>query len=218
MSQNRIEIYGIPQSNFTRAVRMVCEEKAIDYDHFPVRPHSDEANALHPLGKVPGLRHGEVRLGESRAIVAYLDRLYPETPMMPASPGAPAAEAEQWLSIVMTAMDPVLIRQYVFANLFPQTSDGTVDRAVVDASLPTLKKQIELLDRALAGKDFLAAARFTFADALLLSTLAAVRLFPEGTHAIDAAPNLARYAALHSTRASFIATDPWRTADAGATA
>jgi glutathione S-transferase len=218
MSQNRIEIYGIPQSNFTRAVRMVCGEKGIDYDHLPVRPHSDEANALHPLGKVPGLRHGEVRLGESRAIVAYLDRLYPETPMMPASPGAPAAEAEQWLSIVMTAMDPVLIRQYVFANLFPQTSDGTVDRAIVGAALPTLKKQIELLDRALAGKDFLAAARFTFADALLLSTLAAVRLFPEGAHAIDAAPNLARYVALHSTRASFITTDPWRTPDAGATA
>jgi glutathione S-transferase len=218
MSHNRIEIYGIPQSNFTRAVRMVCEEKAIDYDHLPVRPHSDEANAIHPLGKIPGLRYGQVRLGESRAIVAYLDRLYPETPMMPTGPGAPAAEAEQWFSIVMTAMDPVWIRQYVFANLFPQTSDGTVDRAVVDAALPTLKAQIELLDGALAGKDFLAAARFTFADALLLSSLAAVQLFPEGAQAIDAAPNLARYLNLHSSRASFIATDPWRTADAGATA
>jgi len=218
MSQDRIEIYGIPQSNFTRAVRMVCAEKAIDYDHFPVRPHSGEANAIHPLGKVPGLRHGLVKLGESRAIVAYLDRLHPETPMMPASPDAPAAEAEQWLSIIMTAMDPVLIRRYVFANLFPQTADGTIDRAIVDAALPEMKAFIELLDGALAGKDFLAAARFTFADALLLSTLAAVRLFPEGAQAIDAAPNLARYLILHSTRASFIATDPWRTADTGATA
>jgi glutathione S-transferase len=81
-----------------------------------------------------------------------------------------------------------------------------------------MKAFIELLDGALAGKDFLAAARFTFADALLLSTLAAVRLFPEGAQAIDAAPNLARYLILHSARASFIATDPWRTADTGATA
>jgi len=208
MNQNRVEIYGIPESNFTRAVRMVCEEKALDYDHFPVRPHSDEANAIHPLGKVPGLRHGQVTLGESRAIVAYLDCLYPETPMMPASPDA--AEAEQWVSIVMTAMDPVLIRQYVFANLFPKTADGTVDRAAVEAPLPTLKAQIKLLDQALARKNFLAAARFTFADALLLSTLAAVRLFPEGAHAIDAAPNLAHYVNLHSARASFIATDPWK--------
>jgi glutathione S-transferase len=216
--EHRIEIYGIPQGNFTRAVRMVCAEKAIDYDYFPVNPHSDEANAVHPLGKVPGLRHGDVRLGESRAIVAYLDRLYPETPMMPASPDAPAAEAEQWLSIIMTAMDPVWIRQYAFANLFPRTADGSADRAVIDAALPTLEAQAAVLDDALAGKDFIAAARFTFADALLLSTLAPVRLFPEGAHAIDAAPNLARYFSRHASRASFMATDPRPAADAGGAA
>jgi len=215
MSQHKIEIFGVPQSNFTRAVRMVCEEKAIKYDHLAVRPQSDEAKAIHPLGKIPGLRHGQVILGESRAIVAYLDRLYPETLMVPTSPEALAGEVEQWASIVMTEVDPVLVRQYVFANLFPQTSDGTVDRAAVDAALPKLEALIELLDGALAGNSFLAAGRFTFADALLLPILDAVRLFPEGAQAIDAAPNLARYFVLHSSRASFVATDPWQASEKG---
>ncbi|MDB5978151.1 MAG: hypothetical protein JWR07_4911 [Nevskia sp.] len=215
MSQHKIEIFGIPQSNFTRAVRIVCEEKGIDYLHLPVRPHSDEANDIHPLGKVPGLRHGEVRLGESRAIVAYLDRQYPELPMMPASPPALAARLEQWASIVMTAVDPVLIRQYVFAYLFPATADGAVDRAAVDATLPQMEALVAMLDRALAGADYLAAGSFSFADAILLSTLAPVRLFPEGKRAIDAAPHLGRYFSLHSARPSFVATDPWSAPAAG---
>lgn len=210
MDQLKIEIFGIPQSNFTRAVRIVCEEKSIRYDYVPVRPHSIEANQIHPLGKIPGLRHGGVSLGESGAIVAYLDGLYPEKPMAKASSDAQAGLVEQWTSIVMTAVDPIFIRQYVFAYMFPATPDGAVDRDTIKAALPKLKALIEMLDDALAGTNFLAAGCFSFADALLLSTLAAVRLFPEGRAAIDGAPNLARYFDLHSTRASFIATDPWQ--------
>ena len=211
MNQHRIEIFGIPQSNFTRAVRIACAEKSIEYDYFPVQPHSPEANAIHPLGKIPGLRHGQLSLAESMAIVAYLDRLSPATPMASVNVDAHAGVVEQWVSIVMTAVDPIFIRQYVFANLFPDTADGTVDRDIVDAALPKLKALIAMLDGALAGTRFLAAGRFTFADALLLSTLAAVRLFPEGASAIDDAPHLARYFRLHSSRASFVATDPWQT-------
>jgi glutathione S-transferase len=210
MSQHKIEIFGVPQSNFTRAVRMVCAEKSVEYAYLPVRPHSPEARAVHPLGKIPGLRHGTLSLGESRAIVAYLDQLYPETPMVPSKP-----EVEQWVSIITTAVDPVLVRQYVFANIFPDTPDGTVDRAAVDATLPRLEALIAFLDGAVAGKDFLAAGCFTFADALLLSILAAVRLFPEGARAMESAPELSRYFMLHSSRPSFIATDPWQAPQQG---
>lgn len=210
MSQHKLEIFGVPQSNFTRAVRMVCAEKSVNYDYVPVPPHSPEARAVHPLGKIPGLRHGTLSLGESRAIVAYLDQLYPEIPMVPADP-----EVEQWVSIITTAIDPVLVRQYVFANIFPDTPDGTVDRAAVDAMLPRVEALTGFLDGALGNKSFLAAGRFTFADALLLSILAAVRLFPEGARAMDAAPNLSRYLARHASRPSFIATDPWQAPQQG---
>jgi glutathione S-transferase len=209
MNQHRIESFGLPVSNFTRAVRIVCEEKSIAYHLRPVPPHSLEAMALHPLGKIPGLRHGDVTLGESRAIVAYLDRLFPETPLVPTAPLALAVEVEQWVSIITTAVDPVLVRQYVLAYLSPDTSDGAIDRKAVDSALPKLEALIGILDKAVAETGFLAAGRFTFADALLLPILAAVRLFPEGGRAIEGAPNLAGYFKLHSARPSFTATDPW---------
>jgi glutathione S-transferase len=209
MDHSRIEIFGVPQSNFTRAVRIACEEKSIDYDYHAVPPHSPEVVAIHPLGKIPVLRHGDLTLAESWPIASYLDRLFPETPMVLVGETALTAEVEQWVSIVAMSVDPVLVRKYVFAYLFPGTPDGSIDRAAVEEVLPRLKALIAMLDARLADTGFLAVGRFTFADALLLSTLAAVRQFPEGAGAIATAPNLARYLERHSERPSLMATDPW---------
>jgi glutathione S-transferase len=209
MTLAAIEIFGVPQSNFTRAVRIVCEEKLIAYKHHAVAPHSPEVAAIHPVGKIPVLRHGEVTLAESWPIVSYLDRLFPEKPMIHVGSPALNAQVEQWLSIVSTSIDPVFVRKYVFAYLFPETSDGSVDRTAVDATLPKMTQLIGMLDARVSDLQFLAAGRFTFADALLLSTLAPIRLFPEGATALGSAPNLTRYFEQHSVRPSFLETDPW---------
>ncbi|HXW25654.1 MAG TPA: glutathione S-transferase N-terminal domain-containing protein, partial [Xanthobacteraceae bacterium] len=72
----KVEIIGMPQSTFVRVVRMTCEEKGIPYELTVARPHSPEINAVHPFGKVPGMRHGDVELCESKAIATYLDRSF----------------------------------------------------------------------------------------------------------------------------------------------
>jgi glutathione S-transferase len=209
ISHNRIEIFGVPQSNFTRAVRIVCKEKSIEYDYLPEPPRSALVAAIHPLGKIPVMRHGDFTLAESWPIVAYLDRLFPEPPMIQADTAALSAEIGQWVSIVATSVDPILVRKYVFAYVFPNTPDGSVDRSVVDETLPRMEALIAMLDARVAVTGFLAADRFTFADALLLSSLIPVRKLPEGGRAIEAAPNLRRYLERHSTRPSLVATDPW---------
>lgn len=209
MSHHRIEIFGVPQSNFTRAVRIVCEEKSIEYDYLPEPPRSPLVAAIHPLGKIPVMRHGDFTLAESWPIVAYLERLFPEPPMIQAETAALSAEIGQWVSIVATSVDPILVRRYGFAYLFPNTPDGSVDRAVVEETLPRMEALIAMLDARLAVTGFLAASRFTFADALLLSTLVFVRQLPEGGRAIEAAPALLRYLERHSARPSLVATDPW---------
>jgi glutathione S-transferase len=101
-------------------VRIAIVEKGLPYRYHPVLPHSPEARAVHPLGLVPGLRHGEVVLGESQAIITYLDGLWDERPMGPSGPIAEAAEITQWISIVVTAVDRTLIRRYVVAHVFPR--------------------------------------------------------------------------------------------------
>jgi glutathione S-transferase len=214
MTLAAIEIFGVPQSNFTRAVRIACEEKSIAYTHHAVAPHSQDVAAIHPVGKIPVLRHGEVTVAESWPIVAYLDRLFPEKPMIHVGTPALNAQVEQWLSIVSTAIDAVFVRKYVFAYIFPETSDRSVDRTAVDAALPKMTQLIAMLDARVSDLQFLAAGRFTFADALLLSTLAPVRRFPEGATALSRAPNLTRYFEQHSVRPSFSKTDPWSKAAA----
>src|SRR3982750_4636205 len=59
LSMPALEIIGAPQSNYVWAVRMVCEEKSVAYEHRPERPHTPDVDAIHPFGKIPVMRHGD---------------------------------------------------------------------------------------------------------------------------------------------------------------
>jgi glutathione S-transferase len=61
-----LQIIGVPQSNYVWVVRIACHEKGVPYTLLPVMPHTPEIEAIHPLGKIPALRHGDVVLAESR--------------------------------------------------------------------------------------------------------------------------------------------------------
>lgn len=88
------EIIGSTRSTYTRVVRMVCEEKGIAYTMTDVLLGAPELSAIHPFGKMPVLRHGDVELFESKAIATYLDRRFAGPQLLPSDP-YPAALAEQ---------------------------------------------------------------------------------------------------------------------------
>jgi glutathione S-transferase len=67
-SISELQIIGAPQSNYVWVVRIACHEKGVPYTLVPVMPHTPDVDAIHPLGKIPALRHGNVRIAESRAI------------------------------------------------------------------------------------------------------------------------------------------------------
>jgi len=54
-----LQIIGIPQSNFVRAVRMVAEEKGVEYELIDTAPHAEDIKVISPTGKVPGMRHAQ---------------------------------------------------------------------------------------------------------------------------------------------------------------
>ena len=203
----KVEILGFPQSTYTRVARMVCEEKAIPYDLKAAPPHSADVTAIHPFGKIPVMRHGDFELCESKAIATYLDRTFPGPSLMPADSRL-AALAEQWISLVNTAMDTTLIRTYLFHYIFPKTADRQPDRAGIAAVAPALREQIGILDKAVEKTGHLAGDQFTLADINLMPILFYVRQFPEGGEAIAAARGLAAYYDRHSARASFKNTIP----------
>jgi glutathione S-transferase len=201
------EIIGASRSSYTRVVRMVCEEKAIDYTLTEVLVGAREVRAIHPFGKIPVLRHRDYELFESKAIATYLDRVFPGPQLIPADP-RDAALTEQWVSLVNTVVDRTLIRTYIFAYIAPKTSDGTPDRAAIEAVMPAVREQLAVLDRAVASTGYLVGERFTLADINLMPILHRVGQFPEGASALAAAPHLARYYDTHAARPSFVRTDP----------
>ena len=203
----KVELIGPAPSTYTRVARMVCEEKNIPYELKQMPPHSPDVDAIHPFGKVPVMRHGDFELCESKAIATYLDLSFPGPKLIPTEPRR-AALTEQWVSLVNTKMDGTLVRTYLLNYIFPKGSDGKPDRSVIDAVVPAVKDEIDLLDRTIAKNGFLAGDSFTVADINVMPILAYLRNFPESGAAIAAAKSLSAYFDRLSARPSFQNTVP----------
>jgi glutathione S-transferase len=201
-----LEIIGIPQSNYVWAVRMVCEEKGVPYEHKPERPHSPAIDAIHPFGKVPVMRHGDVELCESKAIATYIDRVFDGPKVIPDDP-ARAAMVEQWVSLGNVEFDKLIIRQYVVPYVFPKEA-GKPDMTAIKAAAEKMKGQVDVLDKAVAKTGYLAGDSFTLADINILPMLFYVNRFEEGKALLGAAKNLSAYMERHFARPSFKKSAP----------
>lgn len=202
-----VEILGFAPSTYTRVARMACEEKGVPYELKEMPPHSPEVLAIHPFGKIPALRQGDFTLCESKAIAEYIDRSFDGPALFPTDP-KDRARAEQWVSIVNTIVDPLMIRTYLFGYFFPKTDDGKPDRAAIDGALPALRQQMAMLDKAVAPTGYLAGDRFSYADINLMAILFYVQKLPEGAEALANAKSLAAYYERNAQRPSFKNTVP----------
>jgi glutathione S-transferase len=202
-----MQIIGAPQSTYTRVVRMVAHEKNAPYEFIVARPHAPEVKAIHPAGKIPVMRHGDTTLFESRAIAHYIDDHYDGAPLTPRTRQGDA-EVEQWISYVNTVTDPLVIRRYLFADLFPKTEDKKPDRAAIDAMQPELQREVEVLDNALGKTGHLVGEKLTLADIYILPIVAYLKQTPEGGPLVAKAKNLSAFFDRNAERDSFKATVP----------
>jgi glutathione S-transferase len=186
---------------------MVCEEKGIGYDLSEALPGAADIRALHPFGKMPVLRHGDLVLCESKAIATYLDRAFPGQQLIPSEPRL-AGLTEQWISLINTSIDPLLVRRYLFAYALPKGADGKPDREAIDALLPDVRAQLGLLDAAVAATNHLVGDRFTLADIYLLPMLFYLKRMPESGAWLASSAALGRYLDTHAARPSFVRTIP----------
>jgi glutathione S-transferase len=196
-----LQIIGGSASNFVWVCRIACAEKGVPYTHVRAMPHSPEVDAIHPFGKIPVLRHGDVTLCESRAICLYIDRTFAGPPLLPADAAA-AAGIEQWVSIVCTTIDPLWVRRYLAAYIVPGTPDHSPNRAAIEAALPLMERQFPVMDRAVARSGHLYGDGFTLADAYFMPIVHYMGKFPESAALLRRFDNLGAYYERHMKRKS----------------
>jgi glutathione S-transferase len=204
---SELEIIGAPQSNYVWAVRIAATEKGVPYKFTPVRPHTPEVDAIHPFGKIPVMRHGDVELFESKAISTYIDRAFPGPALIPADAKG-AALTEQWISCVNTLIDPTCVRQYIVGYAFPGTPDGSPNRAKIDPALPLMEKQLPVLDAALAKTGHLVGDTLTLADINLFPIAFYLQRFPESKAMVQGHKHLTQFIERMLARPSVKATAP----------
>lgn len=86
-----LQLFGYWRSSASFRVRLVLQLKGLSYEQHPVHLGKGEQKEkayrrLNPQGLVPFLIDGEVQIGQSVAIMEYLDETYPAHPLMPSAP------------------------------------------------------------------------------------------------------------------------------------
>lgn len=88
-----LRLYTYWRSTAAYRVRIALNLKKLRHELIPVHltrnggeQHRDDYLALNPQGLVPTLLDGERILRQSLAILEYLDEVYPEPPLLPATP------------------------------------------------------------------------------------------------------------------------------------
>lgn len=154
--------------------------------------------ALNPKGQVPTLRHGPVVIRESIAILAYLDRAWPDRPIF----GATAAEAAQiWQDVMVFEADLRPAATVIAPTLLRGAS--AADPARLQDATDQFLAGLDALEPRLAAAPYLSGDAPAAADCWLYPTLGWIdRALASTTDSVS--PALATY----SNRPALAA---WRT-------
>src|SRR2546429_3029179 len=163
-------VYGFPRSSFRNIVRLGLTHKEVPYSFHDLEPEMGKAShlALHPFNRVPILRHGDLTVYETSAIVAYLEETFPKPALQPKSI-RDRARMNQWISAVNSYYYPYMIYHVSHErNVFPELGVPS-DEKVVAHALPKVEICLQVLERELSGgKAFLLGPQLTLADFYML--------------------------------------------------
>ncbi|MEO0936597.1 MAG: glutathione S-transferase family protein [Pseudomonadota bacterium] len=186
-----MKLYFAPN---TRAVRIawLLEELGLPYEieRYTLGDpamRSAEFRAIHPMGRVPVLEDGDVRLFESGAIVQYLLARHGGGALQPAPDSANFPAYLQWLHYAEGMLMPPVNTIVVETILLPEDrrSEPHVKRAT-----KLLGQMLQSIEAHLSdGRDYLA-NDFSGADIMLGHAVAAARTFGAD---FDELPHLAAY-------------------------
>ena len=159
-----LKIWGRRNSSNVQKVTWCCAEVGLDYQHEDAggefgRTRDTDMLARNPNARVPTIEDDGFVLWESNAIVRYLCAKYAAGTLCPESPTA-RADADRWMDWQQTTVLGPLTT--IFWGLVREPDRFTreqIDQAIADA-VPVW----QILDRHLAGREWIVGDRFTMAD------------------------------------------------------
>lgn len=162
-----MKVYGHPASTCTRKVLCVLAEKGVSAEFVMVdimkgAQKSEEHLARHPFGVVPAFEDDDgFVLYESRAIIRYLDGKLSGAALTPKNP-QDQARMEQWISVEQSYFSPPAMKA-ILEVFFAPMKGSTPDADVIAKGKADAAKALDVLERALVGKDYLV-GDFSLAD------------------------------------------------------
>lgn len=158
-----IEIHGRRNSLNVQKVMWALGELGLGYQRHDVGGsfgYPAGYEALNPNPLVPALVDGSVRMWESNACVRYLARTYGQGALWPDDP-AMLARADQWMDWQATRLGPAFLPVFIQLIRMPEHKRSA---QAVASGLEATAALYRLLDRHLAGQEFLAGSSFTMGD------------------------------------------------------
>ncbi|MEM8562148.1 MAG: glutathione S-transferase family protein [Pseudomonadota bacterium] len=179
-----IVLQGLPISVYTRIVRLVLEEKQLEYTLDRVDIFQKAGPPAHylqqnPFGTIPCLLHEGFCLYETVAINKYIDSLDASTPLQPTDPKR-RARMNQIISVLDAyAYKPMIWEVFVERILVP-TEGGEPDQKVVANALPMIELTLRELSRWMGDFQFLVGSDLSLADLHALPMILYFSYTPEG--------------------------------------
>jgi glutathione S-transferase len=188
-----MKLYHAAQSRSIRP-RWVLEEVGAPYELARIdlaagdqkRP---EYLALNPNGAVPTLVDGDLVLYESAAICQYLADKFSDRRLAPPVGTPVRGLYYQWVHYAMASLEEPVVAVFLHTIRKPEAERVPAIAAEARAKLETV---FGVIERALAGREYLLGREFSVADVMVGSTLAWARLMGLVS---DVQPNLSAYLA-----------------------
>jgi maleylacetoacetate isomerase len=174
-------LYGYWRSSATYRTRIALNLKGVSYKAVGVHLLKDEQTqpehlARHPSGRVPILEIDGIRIGQSMAMIDYLDETRPEPPLLPRDPKARALVRD--------------LKDQIVADIHPLNNTSTLTRLRVqfgadDAAIASwyaywIERGFKVLEQMLpATGNVCVGDAVTLADIVLVPQVANARRYPQ---------------------------------------
>jgi len=162
MTEPMLQLYSFQLCPFAHRVRLALAEKGVAAEPIEIDLKNKPASfaRISPNGRVPLLLHGEVKLWESTVINEYLDEVFPDPPLMPASL-ADRALARVWVKFADE-------RLYSATHSFIFTREKEARRKLAAEMLDSVWfLENEVMAKRPGGGPYVFGDRFTLADIAL---------------------------------------------------